>query len=476
MVRHAYTTLTGKPAKLICFSDDMDGLRKVPDNVPDPDSLTQHLGKPLSSIPDPFGAAESFAAHNNTRLKGFLDRFGFDYQFLSASECYRSGKFDSVLKKVLAEYDRIMAVVLPTLGQERQASYSPFLPICPRTGRVLQTAITAIDPKSATISYTDPDTGESVTTKVTGGNTKLQWKCDWAMRWVALGVDYEMSGKDLSESVKLSSNIARILGSTPPVGFSYELFLDHKGEKISKSLGNGLSIDEWLAYGTQESLSLFMYQQPRRAKRLYFDVVPKMVDGYYAHLAKWAGEDAKARLENPIWHIHHSNPPKASMPIDFASLLNLVSVCQADNKAVWGYIKLRVPGADPATQPDLARLIQCATRYFHDHVQKTLDYRPPTEKEKQQLKTLITRLQHLPADADASTIQTAVFAVGKAAGYDPLSHWFLTLYQLLFGQNQGPRLGSFIKFYGIPASIARIESAITGDLATGESQPKAQNQ
>lgn len=482
MVQRAYTTLTGRQAKLICFSDDMDGLRKVPDNVPNPESLAQHLDKPLSSVPDPFAEAESFAAHNNARLRAFLDAFGFDYVFLSATECYQSGMFDTTLLKVLAVYDKIKSVVLPTLGEERQATYSPFLPICPKSGKVLQVAITAIDSTAGTIGYTDPDTGEAMTTQVTGGRTKLQWKCDWAMRWVALGVDYEMSGKDLDESVKLSSKIAYILGATPPVGFSYELFLDHKGEKISKSLGNGLSVDEWLAYGTEESLALFMYQHPRRAKRLYFDVVPKMVDMYYAQLAKWQTEDAQARLENPIWHIHQLNPPldsppnlpSATMPVDFSSLLNLVSVCHADSDQVlWGFVAKQAPGASPTTQPELARLMKYAIRYFHDRVKPSLCYRPPTPQETQHLKTLITRLQQLPPEADANTIQTAVFAVGKEAGYDRLHDWFLCLYELLFGQKQGPRMGSFIKLYGIPESIARIEDAIDGTLeAIGDVSPK----
>ena len=483
MVRHAYTTLTGRQAKLICFSDDMDGLRKVPDNVPNPESLAKHLDKPLTSVPDPFGEAESFAAHNNDRLRAFLDAFGFDYEFLSATECYQSGMFDATLLKVLAAYDKIKSVVLPTLGEERQATYSPFLPICPKSGKVLQVAITAIDSEAGTIGYTDPDTGEAMTTQVTGGRAKLQWKCDWAMRWVALGVDYEMSGKDLDESVKLSSKIARILGGTPPVGFSYELFLDHKGEKISKSLGNGLSVDEWLAYGTEESLALFMYQHPRRAKRLYFDVVPKMVDMYYAQLAKWQSEDDKARLENPIWHIHqlgkiNDNPPAVNLPIEFSSLLSLASVYHAEDdfdsrKMLWDHIANGDPDASPTTQPELARLMKYAIRYFQDKVKRSLSYRKPSTQEIRHLKTLIVRLQQLPPDADKNTIQTAVFDVGKAADYESIKDWFTCLYETLLGQKQGPRMGSFIKSYGIAESIVLIEDAIDGTLeAIGDVSPR----
>ena len=478
MVRHAYTTLTGKQARLICFSDDMDGLRKVPDNIPKADMLAQHLDKPLTSIPNPFASDHaSFAAHNNARLQAFLDGFGFEYEFLSATECYRAGIFDKVLLQVLAEYDAIMKVVLPTLGEERRATYSPFLPICPRTGKVLQVPITGRDTAAGTISYRDPDTNEAMTTSVTGGGVKLQWKCDWAMRWVALGVDYEMSGKDLSESVILSSKIARILGATPPAGFSYELFLDQNGDKISKSLGNGLAVEEWLAYGTEESLALFMYQHPRRAKRLYFDVVPRMVDTYYSHLAAWQTQDAAARLENPLWHVHTGNPPQTDMPIDFSLLLTLVAACHADSESVlWGYIQTYAPKTSPKSHPHINGLAQKAIRYYAERIRPNLRYRKPTAQEVAHLKTLIARLGELAAEADASAIQSVVFAVGKEAGYDPIGDWFLCLYQVLFGQDAGPRMGSFIKLYGISSCIQHIKNAIAGELAGDDSSAKINTQ
>src|SRR3954469_13515393 len=311
MVRHAFRVLTEDKIKtrLLAFSDDMDGLRKVPDNVPNKDMLAQHLGKPLTRVPDPFGTHPSFGQHNNARLRAFLDTFGFDYEFASSTDYYTSGKFDATLLRMLERFDAVMAIMLPSLREERAASYSPFLPICPRTGVVLQVPIVAHDVKAGTVSYDDPETQERVTLPVTGGHCKLQWKPDWAMRWVALGVDYEMAGKDLIDSVKLSGKICAALGGKPPEGFNYELFLDDKGQKISKSKGNGLTIEEWLRYGTPESLGLFMYNKPREAKRLFFDVIPRHVDEYIGFLDRYAGQDAKLRLGNPVWHLHAGNPP-----------------------------------------------------------------------------------------------------------------------------------------------------------------------
>ena len=466
MVRHAFEILSGRPTRLICFSDDMDGLRKVPDNVPNRDLLTQHLGKPLTQVPDPFEKYESFGAHNNARLRAFLDGFGFDYEFLSASDCYQSGRFDAGLKKTLENYDRIMQVMLPSLGAERQATYSPFLPICPKTGVVLQVALSGIDVEAGQIFYDDPNTGEAMVTGITGGQVKLQWKCDWAMRWYALGVDYEMSGKDLSESVKLSSKITAILGGVAPAGFSYELFLDQNGEKISKSRGNGLSVEEWLTYGTAESLKLFMFNQPRRAKKLYFDVVPKMVDDYFAHLKAFGAQDAAARLENPVWHIHAGAPPEIDMPISFALLLNLAGVCQADNAdVIWGYLAQYAPSASPATHPELARLVDYAVVYYRDRIAPNKTYRAPSVAESKLLMALADALAGLDVDASAEEIQSVVFAIGKDAGYAPLRDWFLCLYEVLLGQAEGPRMGSFIRLYGIAASADLLRRAANGDLA-----------
>ena len=466
MVRQAFATLTGRPTRLVCFSDDLDGLRKVPDNVPNPNQLADYLDQPLTSVPDPFGTHASFGAHNNARLQAFLDSFGFDYEFVSASERYRSGAFDDTLLAMLKNFEKIRQIILPTLGPERRETYSPFLPICPRTGRVLQLRAEAIDPEAGTISYRDPDDGSLCEVPVTGGHCKLQWKADWAMRWLALGVDYEMSGKDLIDSVTLSSKIVRAMGGTPPAGFSYELFLDQNGEKISKSRGNGLSIEEWLTYGSPQSLSLFMYGQPKRAKRLYFDSIPKTVDEYHSHLEKTAIAEPVQLLDNPAWHIHQGQPEPAQLPVSFSLLLNLAAVCSAESKdVIWGYLSDYAPGSSPEKNPELDRLADYAVRFYQDRVRPQKKYRPASAAEKTHLAALHKALSELPETADAETIQSAVYAVGVAADYDPLRDWFKCLYETLLGQEQGPRMGSFFKLYGYAASLALIEAARTGQLA-----------
>src|SRR6187455_1183605 len=392
MVRHAFRVLTDDKIKtrLIAFSDDMDGLRKVPDNVPNRDMLALHLGKPLSRVPDPFSNEyPSFGAANNARLRAFLDRFGFDYEFLSSTDCYMSGRFDAALLTVLERFDTIMGIMLPSLRQERAQTYSPFLPISPRTGIVLQVPIIAHDASAGTITYEDPETKEEVITLVTGGRTKLQWKPDWAMRWVALGVDYEMAGKDLIDSVKLSGEICRAMGAQPPEGFNYELFLDEKGQKISKSKGNGLTIEEWLRYASPESLSLFMYREPKAAKRLYFDVIPRNVDDYQQFLEGYQRQDDKPRLSNPVWHIHSGEPPKVDMPVTFQLLLTLVSSSNAENaETLWGFIGRYRPGVTAQTHPALDRLVGYAIHYFRDFVLPTKKFREPTQTERVALNDL----------------------------------------------------------------------------------------
>src|ERR1700757_605085 len=361
-VRHAFTELTGLPSRLIAFSDDMDGLRKVPDNVPNRDLLTLHLGKPLTRIPDPFGSHDSFGAHNNARLRSFLDSFGFEYEFASSTEYYASGRFDAALIRVLECYDKVMAVILPTLGPDRRATYSPILPIHPRTGIVMQEPMEHIDPAAGMGTWKDPTTGETFQTSVKGGACKLQWKADWAMRWYALGVDYEMSGKDLIDSVKLSSRICRILGSTPPEGFTYELFLDEHAQKISKSKGNGLAVEDWLRYAPPESLAQFMYNAPQRAKRLYFDVIPRAADEYLANATRLNADDRS----NPAWHIHAGRLPNHNgSPVSFGMLLNLASVVNAETPSIlWGFIRRYSPDASPETKPFLDKLVNYAIAYY----------------------------------------------------------------------------------------------------------------
>ncbi len=467
-VRHAFRVLTEDkiPTRLICFSDDMDGLRKVPDNIPNKEMVAEHLGKPLTAVPDPFGDHPSFGQHNNARLRAFLDTFGFEYEFLSATECYRSGRFDKTLLKVLEHYDAIRDVILPTLGPDRRATYSPFLPISPVTGHVLQVPIIDRDLASGTILYKEPDSGTLTQLSVTSGHCKLQWKADWAMRWAALGVDYEMAGKDLIDSVRLSGQICRILGAQQPEGFIYELFLDERGEKISKSRGNGLTIEEWLSYASPESLGLYMYQSPKKAKRLYFDVIPRAVDEYVAHLAAFPSEGLEAKLADPVWHIHAGEPPEAELPISFALLLNLASASNSEEKEVlWGFIRRYAPEATAEKFPLLDQLVGYAIRYFHDFVKPAKRYRAPTEQERAALLDLEGRLSALPEGASAEQIQSEVYAIGKEHGFEPLRDWFLALYEVLLGQTQGPRFGSFVELYGLKETRALIGRALAGELA-----------
>src|SRR5438445_702375 len=477
MVRHAFRVLTEDKIKtrLLAFSDDMDGLRKVPDNVPNKELLEANLGKPLTKVPDPFGTHPSFGQHNNARLRAFLDQFGFDYEFASATNYYTSGRFDAALLRMLERIEKVMAIMLPSLREERAASYSPFLPICPRTGLVLYVPVTAHDAKAGTISYEDPETRERVTVPVTGGHCKLQWKPDWAMRWFALGVDYEMAGKDLIDSVKLSGKICAALGGTPPEGFNYELFLDEKGQKISKSRGNGLTIDEWLRYANPESLSLLMYREPKAAKRLYFDVIPRHVDEYQQLLEACERQDLKGRLSNPVWHIHSGHPPKPEIAISFSMLLTLVASSNAENaETLWGFIGRYRPGVTPLTHPKLAALVGYAIQYFHDFVLPAKKFRQPTEAERAALLDLRDGLAQLPADASAEQIQEVVYEVGRREpfldrtgkikskdGKPGVSlEWFNMLYQVLFGQEKGPRFGSFAAVYGRENTIAMIDGAL----------------
>jgi lysyl-tRNA synthetase class 1 len=471
MVRHAFRTLTQDkwPTRLICFSDDMDGLRKVPDNVPEREMMTRHLDEPLTTVPDPFGTHDSFGAHNNARLMEFLDTFGFEYEFFSATECYKSGRFDETLLKILANYDKVMDVILPTLGEARRATYSPFLPLCPRTKKVLQVPMIARDEAAGTITYNDPETGEEVTTPVTGGRVKCQWKADWAMRWTALGVDYEMAGKDLIDSVRLSGAIARILGVAPPEGFSYELFLDENGEKISKSRGNGLTIDEWLTYASPESLFVYMFQSPRKAKRLYFDVIPKAVDEYLIHLASFPGLESDRQLANPVWHVHSGAPPEAELPISFNLLLNLVSASNSEEPQVlWGFIQRYAPGARAEDHPLLDHLVGYAIRYFHDFVKPNKSYRAPDDRERAALAELNEKLGGLSDGASGEDIQNLVYAVGKAHEFENLRDWFRALYEVLLGQSQGPRFGNFVEIYGVEETRGLIGKVLKGeDLGVG---------
>jgi lysyl-tRNA synthetase class 1 len=464
-VRHAFETISDIPTRLIAFSDDMDGLRKVPDNLPQQEMLAAHLGKPLTAIPDPFGTHESFGAHMNARLRAFLDRFGFRYEFYSSTATYKSGRFDATLLALLARYEKVMAVMLPTLGEERQQTYSPFLPVSPRSGKVLLAKVVRHDATAGTITYIEED-GSEETVPVTGGHCKLQWKPDMGMRWAALGVDYEMYGKDHLSQAPLYSAICRIAGGTPPEQYMYEMFLDDQGQKISKSKGNGISLDDWLTYGSPESLALFMFQKPRTAKKLYFDVIPKAVDEYIAFLESYhATTDELQRLENPVWHIHAGQVPDERYPVSFALLLNLVSASNANTREVlWGNIRAYAPGASPEANPGLDRLVDYALRYYQDFVKPSKVFRAADDKERAALADLAAQLEALGDTRDGVAVQNVVYEVGKAHGFEPLRAWFAALYEVLLGQTQGPRFGSFAALFGTRETAAMIRAALAGEF------------
>ncbi len=449
MVRKAFEHLNDIPTKLICFSDDLDGLRKVPTNVPNSKNLCQDLDLPLTKVRDPFEQYESFGDHNNAKLREFLDQYNFDYQFESATSKYRGGSFDDALMVILDNYEKILEVILPSLRSERQKTYSPFLPISPKSGKVLQVAIESINKSAGTITYKEPD-GEMIELSVKTGNVKLQWKPDWAMRWFVLGIDYEMFGKDLIPSAELASRICKIMGGNPPELLNYELFLDEYGQKISKSRGNGLSIEDWLRYADQESLSYFMYQKPKTAKRLFFDVIPKMMDDYHQNLKKYHEQNHEEKLRNPVWHVHSGFPPKSDMVISFSMLLNLVSASGSEEeKTLWGFINRYAPNIKPNQHPGLAKAVQYALRYYKDFVKPHKKFKVANDSERQALLDLHERLGNISSSAGKDELQSLVYLVGKEHNFEQLKDWFTSIYEILLGTKTGPRLGGFITLYGI---------------------------
>jgi len=467
-VRRAYEVLTGgHPTRLVAFSDDMDGLRKVPDNVPNKAVLEAHLGHPLSRIPDPFEKFESFAHHNNAMLRDFLDRFGFDYEFVSASDRYNSGAFDEALKGVLRNWQAIMDIMLPTLREERRKTYSPVLPVSPTTGEVLQVPVEVVDAEAGIVRFTDSN-GETVEHTILGGWSKLQWKVDWAMRWVALGVDYEMCGKDLTDSVTQSGKIARVLGGQRPEGLIYELFLDEKGEKISKSKGNGLTIEQWLEYGSEESLGFYLFREPKSAKSLHVGIIPRAVDEYWQFREKIPTQPVEQQLGNPVWHLLRTNGPAQGegdkLPVTYGLLLNLVGVlgAQATRDQVWSYLGNYVENADPAAHPALDGLVTRALAYNRDFIAPMLQRRKPDANEAKALAALDQALVSVAEDATAEDLQNIVYEIGKNPdfGFENLRDWFKALYETLLGSSAGPRMGSFIALYGVANSRKLIAEAL----------------
>ena len=464
MIRRAFEVISDIPTKLICFSDDLDGMRKVPGNVPNQEKLAEYLQMPLTSVPDPFGTHESFGDHNNEMLKRFLDTFGFEYEFYSARTFYQSGQFDEILLRCAERYDDLMKIMLKSLREERRETYSIFLPMHPETGRVLYVPMKHVDAAKGEVTF-DGEDGREWTVPVTGGHVKLQWKPDFGARWAALGVDFEMYGKEHATNEKIYDAICRALGARPPEHFSYELFLDDKGQKISKSSGNGISIDEWLTYASTESLSYFMYQKPKTAKRLFFDVIPRAVDEYHQQLRAYPEQDAAQKAANPVFHIHNGDVPASNMVVPFAMLLNLASVSGAEDKeTLWGFIARYAPEATPETHPDLDTAAGFAVRYFKDFVAPTREFRAPNDQERAALEDLKARLETWEGGLDAEELQSMVFAVGKDHGFEPLRDWFKALYEVLLGASQGPRFGSFIALYGVNESVALIGKGLAGEL------------
>ncbi len=460
MIRRAFELISDIPTRLICFSDDVDGMRKVPENVPNQPMLRQYMQMPLTSVPDPYGEYESFGAHNNAMLRRFLDTFGFEYEFISATEFYKSGRFDATLLLAAERYDAIMAIMLASLREERQQTYSCFLPLHPESGRVMYVPMKEVNARDGTITF-DDETGREWTVPVTGGHVKLQWKPDFGARWAALDVDFEMYGKDHSTNTPIYDGICEVLGGRKPNHFGYELFLDEHGQKISKSKGNGLTIDEWLTYAATESLSYFMYQKPKTAKRMHFDVIPKAVDEYHQQLKAYPGQDAAGKVNNPVWHIHSGQPPESRMVVPFAMLLNLASVSGAVDKAgLWGFIRRYAPDASPEGNPDLDAAAEFAVRYFRDFVAPTRVFRASSDKERAALLDLVGRLKDWQGGLDAEALQTMVFAVGTDHCFEPLRDWFTALYEVLLGASQGPRFGGFIALYGVAETVALIEGKL----------------
>jgi len=461
MVRRAFEAISDIPTRLICFSDDMDGMRKVPDNVPDPAMLHSHLHKPLTAVPDPFGEFDSFGNHNNAMLRRFLDTFGFQYDFISATDYYKSGQMDDILLRASERYDAIMAIMLKSLREERQQTYSIFLPISPQTGRVLYVPMKDVNAKDGTVTFDDED-GTETTLPVTGGNVKLQWKPDFGARWAALDVDFEMYGKDHSTNTPIYDGICKVLGGRAPEHFTYELFLDDKGAKISKSAGNGLSVDEWLAYAPTESLSYFMYGKPKTAKRLYFDVIPKAVDEYHQQLRAYPDQDTAKQIANPVWHIHHGQPPESDMPVSYSMLLNLASAAGAEDKeTLWGFIRKYAPEATADSHPALDEAAAGAVRYYHDRIAPFKQRRAPDEKERAALTDLRDRFATAEAGLDGEALQSIVYEVGMAHEFDPLRAWFTAIYETLLGQSQGPRFGGFVELYGVAETVALIDETLS---------------
>ena len=461
-------------SRIIAFSDDMDGLREVPRNLPNAEMLKEHLGKPLTSIPDPFGKEKSFAHYMNHRLREFLDSFGFEYTFASSTEQYASGVFDEGLRRVMAHYEPISELFKATIAEEKRAAWSPFFPVCENCGRVYSTRVTALDRDNFTVSYAcdAPLSGKYAacghigTASILSGGCKLGWKVDWALRWYSLGIDYEMHGEDLLESARLSSKIVKIIGGEPPELFKYELFLDEKGKKISKKIGNGISIEQWLRFAPVDSLLYIMYMKPQQAKKMGLTILPEIVDQYLELVAGYDGaEDSPVPFITRLSKGGHADKLGSQKIVTYSLIIELILALNHDDPRMVRDYLLKY-------QPDIAgnvayyeSLIVNALAYYREVL---LPGRTAESADHQLdaaivvLRDELARRAAAGTEPDADELQTAVFQVAKDRDVK-MKDWFRTLYRVFLGQSQGPRIGSFIALLGYRTCIERLEA----HLATG---------
>jgi lysyl-tRNA synthetase class 1 len=465
-VRHAFESLTNQPTELIAFSDDMDGLRKVPLNLPNPDMLAENLGKPLCDIPDPFGERESYSAHMNQMLVAFLDSYRFDYTFQSSQEAYRRGDFNDGLAVILGRVDEIKQMILPTMSESKRTHWSPFFPICEKCGRIYTTRVTGYHATDNTIDYVcDREDGgfthcgHKGSTSIFNGRVKVGWKIDWALRWYSYDIGYEMYGKDLIESAKLSGKIVRKMGKQPPTGLFYELFLDEQGRKISKSVGKGLTIDAWISYAPLESLLYYIFQNPKQAKRLFWGIVPKSVDDYLAGLNQYETLDPDKRPNATIWHLFNQGKtvPTYRSPINFSLINNLISAVGADDiDLILEYLK-RYDSSIGNEMSIMEDLVKKAMNYYRDFILPKKDYRSPTDREKGMLKLLHAKLAGYEGN-DEDELQSIPFAVARESDESPKA-FFKMFYEVVFGQERGPRFGTFVQLVGKEKALHLLKKA-----------------
>ncbi|MFH2218432.1 MAG: lysine--tRNA ligase [Pseudomonadota bacterium] len=467
-VRHAFEFLTRWPTQLIAFSDDMDGLRKVPLNLPQQEMLTENLGRPLCRIPDPFGECESYSAYMNNKLREFLDSYSFDYTFQSSHEAYTRGDFNDGLSVILQKVEDVKAIILPTMSEAKRANWSPFFPICENCGRINSTQVTGYDIENNAIDYScEQEEGEvkscghKGTASIFNGKVKVGWKIDWALRWYSYDIGYEMYGKDLIESARLSGKICRLMGKQPPTGLFYELFLDAKGRKISKSVGKGLTIDSWMSYAPLESLLFYIFQNPKQAKRLFWGIVPRSVDDYLSNLIQYRSMDPEDHPESTIWHLFNKGEtvPSYNAAINFSLINNLISAVGADDiDLILEYLK-RYDSSMEKYGTVIEDLVKKAMNYYRDFILPDKKYRTPTEKEKKMFNALRNELAEYDGD-DENELQSLPFNVVRAFDESP-KNFFKMFYEVLFGQERGPRFGTFVRLVGKEKALSLLDSAST---------------